>query len=56
MKFEKIIKEKIEIKIKVEEVVMEEIIGMVILLRRKGKKMNREMGRVWIVLMIEKEI
>ncbi len=52
MNFEPLLKAPLAIQIHVAAVVPAAIIGLVIFLRRKGTKLHRALGRVWIVLMI----
>ncbi|CUW42793.1 hypothetical protein B3286c1_0087 [Brucella vulpis] len=52
MNFEPLLNAPLAIQIHVTAVVPAAIIGLVIFLRRKGTKLHRALGRVWIVLMI----
>lgn len=52
MNFEPLLNAPLAIQIHVAAVVPAAIIGLVIFLRRKGTKLHRALGRVWIVLMI----
>lgn len=52
MNFEPLLDAPLAIQIHVAAVVLAAIIGLVIFLRRKGTKLHRALGRVWIVLMI----
>lgn len=52
MNFEPLLNAPLAIQIHVAAVVPAAIIGLVIFLRRKGTKLHRVLGRVWIVLMI----
>ncbi|WP_141049253.1 DUF2306 domain-containing protein, partial [Brucella melitensis] len=52
MNFAPLLTAPLAIQIHVAAVVLAAIIGLVIFLRRKGTKLHRALGRVWIVLMI----